>query len=180
MKKIVVINGSPRDDKVSNTYRALMSEVDFFKEKNKKLEVVYHKLPKNFMGCVNCAKCNKYCNYKDELQDILKDLEDADAMLLGSPVYLDMPTPNTVSFLTRLNCMAENTNREFFRDKKAYLLATSFCSGTKTCVHTMMGACEMLGFTIEGRSTREYICLWKDEKLRGGMTREDAIYLKKI
>lgn len=100
--------------------------------------------------------------------------------MLGSPVYLDMPTPQMVAFLTRLNCKAENTNREFFRDKKAYLVATSFCSGTKTVLHTMMGACEMLGFTIEGRSTREYITLWQDDKLRGGMTRADAIYVKKI
>ena len=47
--------------------------------------------------------------------------------------------------------MAENTNREFFRDKKAYLLSTSYCSGTKTCIHTMMGACEMLGLTTSSR-----------------------------
>ena len=39
-----------------------------------------------------------------------------------------------------------------------------------------MGACEMLGFTIEGRSTREYVVLWKDKKLRGGMTRNDTFY----
>ena len=59
-----------------------------------------------------------------------------------------------------------------------HLLATGFCSGTKTCIHTMMGACEMLGFTIKGRSTREYIVKWSDKKLRGGMTREDAIFIE--
>ncbi len=178
MKKLVVINSSPRDDKISNTYKALTSEIEYFKKENPDLEVIYHKLPQNLMGCVNCAKCNPYCNFKDGFEEIVKDLEEADAMLLGSPVYLDMPSPNAVSFLTRLNCMAENTNRQFFKDKKAYLLSTSFCSGTKTCLHTMLGACEMLGFTIEGRSTREYICLWKDKKLRGGMTRQDAIYIE--
>lgn len=41
----------------------------------------------------------------------------------------------------------------------------------------MMGACEMLGFTIEGRSTREYIYKWDDIKVRGGMHRDDTIIL---
>ena len=177
MKKLVVINSSPRNDNISNTYKALQAEIKYFKEHNENLEVVYFKLPYDLNGCINCAKCNTYCNQKDIMQEIFKELETSDAILLGSPVYLDMPTPQMVAFLTRLNCMAENTNREFFRDKKAYLLSTSFCSGTKTCIHTMMGACEMLGFTIPGRGTREYICKWNDKKLRGGMTREDSIFL---
>ena len=32
MKKLLVINGSPRNDEVSNTYKALMSEVRFYKD----------------------------------------------------------------------------------------------------------------------------------------------------
>lgn len=178
MRKLIVINGSPRNDEISNTYKALQAEIKFHKENNKDLEVVYFKLPSNLQGCINCPKCIEKCNIKDIMQEIINELSSADAMLLGSPVYLDMPTAQTVAFLTRLNCMAENTNREFFRDKKAYLLSTSYCSGTKTCIHTMMGACEMLGFTIDGRSSREYIKLWKDEKLRGGMKREDVIFLE--
>ena len=177
MKKLLVINGSPRKDEISNTYRALMSEVEFHKKNNKNLEVIYYKLPIDLKGCINCEKCVVNCNMNDIMRDIIKDLESCDSMLLGSPVYLDMPTSQTVAFLTRLNCMAENTGREFFRDKEVHLLSTSHCSGTKTCIHTMMGACEMLGFTIKGRTTREYIKLWKDEKLRGGMNVNDAIYL---
>lgn len=179
MKKLLVINGSPRKDDISNTFKALISEVDFYKEKYPDLEVVYKKIPKDLNGCFNCKKCNQYCNYKDGFQDILREMEDATDVLLGSPVYLDMPTPETVAFLTRLNCMAENTDRKFFEGKKIHLLATAFCSGTKTCIHTMMGACEMLGFTIDGRSTREYITKWSDEKIRGGMHREDAFFLKR-
>lgn len=178
MKKLIVINSSPRDDKISNTYKALMAEVEFYKNKYDSLEVKYFKLPNNLRGCMNCSKCNLYCNIKeDNFEEIVKEISSATDILLGSPVYLDMPTPQMVSFLTRLNCMAENTDREFFKDKKIHLLSTSFCSGTKTCIHTMMGACEMLGFTIDGRSSREYIVKWSDKKLRGGMSRNDAIFL---
>lgn len=180
MKKLVVINGSPRSKEISNTYKALMAEANHFKEKYPELIVDYITLPSNLRGCVNCEKCEPYCKqHGDIFKHILDMLEDADAMLLGSPVYLDMPTPQTVAFLTRLNCMAENTGRKFFEGKEAYLLATAYCSGTKTCIHTMMGACEMLGFTIPPRGSREYIKLWQDEKLRGGMNANDAIYITK-
>lgn len=178
--KLVVINGSPRSEEVSNTFKALMAEKNYLLCSNPIDEVRYFQLPTNLSGCIDCRKCLVDCNIKDEFQEIVDAIEDADAVMLGSPVYLDMPTPQMVAFLTRLNCKAENTNREFFRDKKAYLVATSFCSGTKTVLHTMMGACEMLGFTIDGRSTREYISLWQDNKLRGGMRREDAVYIKKL
>lgn len=180
INKLVIINGSPRPDNISNTFQALMAEKEFLEEINPNMEVSYFKLPSNLRGCINCPECSVDCNIKDNFQEIVETMKDADTIMLGSPVYLDMPTPQMVAFLTRLNCKAENTNREFFKDKKAYLVATSFCSGTKTVLHTMMGACEMLGFTIEGRSTREYITLWQDNKLRGGMTRDDAIYIKKI
>lgn len=178
MKKLLVINASPRDDKISNTYKALMAESDFYKNKYSDLEIIYKKLPADIVGCRNCSKCNIGCNIKDDFQDIVKEMESASDVLLGSPVYLDMPTPQAVAFLTRLNSMAENTDRKFFKGKKIHLLSTSFCSGTKTCIHTMMGACEMLGFTIDGRSTREYIFKWNDKKLRGGMHRSDAIYIE--
>lgn len=178
INKLVVINGSPRPDTISNTYKALTSEVEFLKEKNKKMEISYFKLPINLNGCINCKQCKIDCNIKDEFQEIVKKIETADTVMLGSPVYLDMPTPQMVAFLTRLNSKAENTNREFFKNKKVLLVATGYCSGTKTTIHAMMGACEMLGFTIEGRSSREYISLWQDNKLRGGMTKEDAIYIK--
>lgn len=178
MKKLLVINGSPRNDNISNTYKALSKEIEYFKQRYPDLDVKYFKLPTNLQGCINCTKCHKYCDVQDVMQNIITELESSDAMLLGSPVYLDMPTSQTVAFLTRLNCMAENTNREFFRNKEAYLVSTAFCSGTKTCIHTMIGACEMLGFSIPGRGTREYITLWKDKKLRGGRTRDDAIFLE--
>ncbi len=180
INRLVVINSSPRPDTISNTYQALMAEVEFLQEKNPNLNVSYFKLPTDLKGCINCPKCSIDCNIKDEFQNIAFEIAEADAVMLGSPVYLDMPTPQMVAFLTRLNCKAENTEREFFRNKKVLLVATSFCSGTKTVIHSMMGACEMLGFTIEGRSSREYICLWKDNKLRGGMSRKDAVYIKKF
>ncbi|MBS5860948.1 flavodoxin family protein [bacterium] len=180
MKKLVIINGSPRNDSISNTYKALMAETEYYKNKFPELETAYFKLPKDMNGCFNCKTCIPRCVQKgDNLKDIIDAMEDASDVMLGSPVYLDMPTPQTVAFLTRLNCMAENTDRRFFANKAIHLVSTAFCSGTKSCIHAMMGACEMLGFTIKGRSSREYIVKWSDTKLRGGLSRNDAIWLDK-
>lgn len=179
MKKLVVVNGSPRPDKISNTYKALQAEMKYYLEKYPKLKTEYFKLPRDMNGCIACPKCVLGCVQKhDNFKSIVDSMTDATDVMVGSPVHLDMPSTQTVAFLTRLTSMAKNTNSEFFRNKYIHLVSTAFCSGTKTCLHTMMGACEMLGFNIEGRSTREYIVKWSDKKLRGGMRREDAIFLE--
>ena len=176
--KLVVVNGSPHDrttDAALNAYAGYLAN----KYGIEKEEIYRWKIPTHLMGCIDCAAgCVKGCRRDDESQtELLPHIAEAQRVIFGSPVYLDMPTPQMVALLTRLNCMAEPTNREFFRGKKAYFVATAYCSGTKQVISTMRNACEMLGFTIEGRSSREYIQLWRDKKLRGGMGKEDAIYL---
>lgn len=65
---LVVINGSPRPDNISNTYRALMAETEFLKEKNPNMNINYFKLPADLRGCQNCKKCFLECNIKDNFQ----------------------------------------------------------------------------------------------------------------
>jgi multimeric flavodoxin WrbA len=175
--RLTIINGSPRSAKISNTYNALMQYADKLVKDGKVDEVYYYKLPLGLKGCANCDVCNVECNIKDECQEIFDSIEKSEYVLFGSPVYLDMPTAQMVAFITRLNCKAENTKREFFRGKKASTLATSYCSGTKTVIHSLIGALEMLGFDIEGRSSREYIQLWNDKKIRGGMAYADSLFM---
>jgi multimeric flavodoxin WrbA len=42
----------------------------------------------------------------------------ADMVLIGTPVYNDMPTPKIMAFLSRLSFIAERKNREFLKGKK--------------------------------------------------------------
>ena len=175
-KIILLINGSP--NKYGTTYKVLNEYGNYLKTKLKYDEIKYIKLPVGLKDCVNCIECNQYCNQKDEFQNILNDVKFCDHIIIGSPVYLDTPTSQTLSFLHRLNCMAENTKREFFKNKNVYIVSTAYCSGTKQVINTIMGACEMLGFNIKGRSSREYIKLWNDKKIRGGLNSfNDSIYI---
>lgn len=169
-EKLVVVNGSYHKNGLTTkclTARraALMKELGIAEEDAK-----YFFLDDNIRSCVDCGtgRCVKGCRYRDQFQEIAAAIEEATAVLIGSPVYLDTPTAKVLAFLHRLNCYAEPTKREFFRGKKVYLHANGYCSGTKAVIRAMMGACEMLGFTIPGRSTSEYIILWKDKKIRGG------------
>lgn len=175
-KKLIVINGSYRPN--GYTKICLDKEATRLSKKYKLKDIKYFFLD-DLVGCRHCAKCSINCIIKDQFQKIVREIDEAERVLLGSPVYLDFPSPKLLSFLSRLTCLAENTQREFFRNKKVHFVATAYCSGTKTVIHSLMGACEMLGFTIEGRSSKEYIQLWRDKKIRGGMTSQDCCYLDK-
>jgi len=171
---LVIINGSYREN--GYTHKVLIKESNRLKLKHKIQNIDYIFLD-DIIACRHCDNCILGCKIKDQFQEIIPKIIKSERILLGSPVYLDFPSPKLLSFLSRLTCYSESTNREFFNNKKIHLVATSYCSGTKTVLHILMGACEMLGFTLEGRCTKEYIQLWKDKKIRGGMTKYDSCYL---
>ena len=173
MKQLLVLNGSPHSDRT--TAKALKEYANHLQEKYNLEAYCLIDIDSSMLGCQDCGSCQKYCriDHPDNFHEIVTVMQESDYVLFGTPVYLDMPTGQMVNLLTRLNCMAEPTNREFFKNKKAFFLASALCSGTKSAIHTMMGACEMLGFSIEGRSSREYIKLWRDKKIRGGYRGEE-------
>ncbi|HBM45988.1 MAG: Multimeric flavodoxin WrbA family protein [Parcubacteria group bacterium GW2011_GWF2_38_76] len=177
MSTLVVINGSYRKDGITAKCLEAVSK-KIAKQHN--MAIVNFFIDDNIKACNNCGpgNCVIGCHFSDQLQLIANEIKKADRVLIGSPVYLDFPTPKLLSFLSRLNCYAESTNREFFRDKRIHIHANGYCSGTKAVIGILMRACEMLGFTIEGRSTTEYIEIWKDKKIRGGMNSKDICLLE--
>lgn len=106
MSKIVVVNGSPR--KNWNTAKLLKEALRGAEELG--AETKYYDLyDYNYKGCVSCfackrknAKTNGLCAFRDELTPILQDIQTADALLAGSPVYYSYPTGMFRSFLERL------------------------------------------------------------------------------
>ena len=173
MGGLLVLNGSSRRDGVTAqclqvVARRIASEHG--------LDVDWVMIDDAIAGCRHCEVCVERCCQKDQLQEIIENMRVADRVLIGTPVYLDTPSSKVLAMLHRLTCMAEPTGRTFFAGKKAHLHANGYVSGTKAAIQVMMGACEMLGFTIEGRSTTEYIEKWNDWKIRGGLPGE-GMYL---
>lgn len=106
MKKVIILNGSPR--KIFNTAQ-LLKEVQKGAE-SIGAEVEYFNLyDYNFLGCRSCFACqrkgsttNGVCAIKDDIKPILEKCINADAIIIGSPVYFSYPTGVFRSFVERL------------------------------------------------------------------------------
>jgi Multimeric flavodoxin WrbA len=103
--KVMAINGSPR--KNWNTATLLAKALEGAASEGAETEIV-HLYDLNFKGCKSCFSCKikdgksfARCSIKDELTLILERLENADAVILGSPIYLGNSTGEMRSFMER-------------------------------------------------------------------------------
>ena len=106
MMKILAINGSPR--KNWNTATILNSALDGAIAVGAQTELI-HLYDLNFKGCLSCFSCKlkdgiSYgkCATNDELTPILRKAEEADAIILASPIYLGAVSGAMKSLLERL------------------------------------------------------------------------------
>ena len=106
MKKIIAINGSPR--KKWNTATLLKNALEGAESQGAETELV-NLYDLDFKGCKSCFSCKTKgsrsygkCAVKDDLTPILERIEDVDAIILGSPIYLGTVTGAMRSFIERL------------------------------------------------------------------------------
>lgn len=104
--KIIAINGSPR--KEGNTATLLNKALEGAASNGAKTEII-HLYDFTYKGCKSCFACklingNSYgqCCINDEISPILKRIKNADAIILGSPIYLGSITGEMKSFMERL------------------------------------------------------------------------------
>ena len=104
--KLIAINGSPR--KKWNTATLLGKTLEGAAAQGAETEVV-HLYDLNFKGCISCLACKTRggksygtCGFTDGLTPTLKKIIEADALVIGSPIYFGSVTGETRSFLERL------------------------------------------------------------------------------
>lgn len=104
--KIIGINGSPRKD--GNTGTLLKKALQGAASVGAQTELV-HLYDHHYKGCISCFACKELggksygrCVVKDPLTPIYQRIEQADAFILGSPVYLGSVSGQMQSFLERL------------------------------------------------------------------------------
>ena len=99
--KVLMINGSPRQN--SNTELVFKEMTEVFEKENVEYEIVQvgNKL---IRGCQACGYCHKNgkCVFDDEVNEVAEKLKDADALVIGSPVYYASANGTLISFLDRL------------------------------------------------------------------------------
>ena len=104
--KVIAINGSPR--KTWNTATLLEKVLEGAASSGARTELV-HLYSLRYQGCISCFACKTIggksfgkCAVKDDLSDVLENCLAADALVLGSPIYLGSTTGGMRSFLERL------------------------------------------------------------------------------
>jgi multimeric flavodoxin WrbA len=104
--EVIAFNGSPR--KTWNTATLLQKALEGAASQGAKTKLV-HLYDLDFKGCRSCFGCKTKggpsygkCAVKDDLTPILKEIETADALILGSPIYIGAVSGEMKSFMERL------------------------------------------------------------------------------
>lgn len=99
--KILLINGSPK--KEGNTFIALSEVQKTLETEGIETELI-HIGHKAIHGCIACGKCRELgrCAFDDCVNEVAAKLNDADGIVIGSPVYYASPAGTLLSFLDRL------------------------------------------------------------------------------
>ena len=131
MSKVLVISASPRKGGNSDTLcdefiRGALSSGN---------EVVKIRLSeKNINYCLGCGQCMKkgVCVQKDDMAEILAHFEEADSIVLATPVYFYCMNGQMKTFIDRC-CPAY----ERLSDKKFYVIVTAADKAKDTFDETM-------------------------------------------
>ena len=101
MAKVLLLNGSPKANGCTAT--ALNEMISVFNEEGPETEIIQVG-NKNIRGCVSCGYCEKNgkCVVNDLVNEVAGKFEEADGLVVGSPVYYGSPNGTILSFMDRL------------------------------------------------------------------------------
>ncbi len=101
MPKVLIINGSPRVG--GNTSIALEEMVKVFETEGVETEVVQIG-NKDIRGCIACGTCFKkgQCVFDDVVNELAPKFEEADGLVIASPVYYASANATLIACLDRL------------------------------------------------------------------------------
>lgn len=99
--KVLIINGSPRAN--GNTTTAVNEMVKVFEEEGVEVQVVRIG-SRDVRGCMACGACAKKgrCVYDDVVNELAPLFEEADGLVVASPVYYASANATLIACLDRL------------------------------------------------------------------------------
>ena len=151
--KVAGFSGSPRKD--ANTDRLVghvLAGARAAGAETKLLRIADLKIK----GCICCYYCKSHdtCSINDDMQGIYKDIHAADAVVIGSPVYMGQMTGQTKTFIDRLLPLLNADFTTRLKQHPALVLVftqgqpdTSMFKPYMENTHKMMG---FLGFSPKG------------------------------
>lgn len=120
--KVVFLNGSPR--KGWNTDQLLKEAECGAQDAGAETEYI-NLFDLHFSGCRSCFACkikggknNGHCVVNDDLKPVLRKIDEADALILGSPIYFGEMTACARAFYERFMFQVVNYEGQSFNSKK--------------------------------------------------------------
>ncbi len=100
--KVILINGSPHSN--GCTYTALAEAAKTLEECGVDTEIIQigNQAIRGCIGCGGCAGKGRCVFGDDAVNEIIAKMEEADGLVIGSPVYFASPNGNLLSLLDRL------------------------------------------------------------------------------
>lgn len=118
--------------------------------------------------CLGCRTCfdrgEEFCPLKDELLSIREKLNEADGIVLASPVYVEDVNGIMKNWIDR---MAFNCHRPAFADKTAVVVSTSGIGASNHALKTMKTALMTWGFYVNNQQKFSTGALMKREQIYG-------------
>ena len=108
--KALLINGSPHAK--GCTYTALSELKHTLEAEGIETELI-HVGNQDVRGCIACGQCRKLgkCVFDDVVNEVASRLAEADAFVIGAPVYYSSPAGGAISFMDRLFFSTVNVNK---------------------------------------------------------------------
>ena len=134
MLKVVAFNGSARKD--GNTALLIRRVFKVLEEEGIETELV-QLAGESIRGCNACRTCyktkNERCNIEDDkVNEYLQKMRNADGIILGSPTYLSMMTPEIKALIDRTGYVARANGHMFKRKVGAAVVAFRRAGGIPT------------------------------------------------
>lgn len=133
--KVLLINGSPRRE--GNTFLTLTEIAKRLAAQGVESEIVSLGT-KPARGCIACSQCRtkggSRCVFDDDLCNVINaKMADADALIVGSPVYYGQPNGTVLSLMQRMFYSAG----ELYRNKPAAAVAVCRRGGATATLQTL-------------------------------------------
>lgn len=135
--KAVAVNGSPR--KNGNTFYLLSVVLDELKSRGIETEIIQAG-GRDIHGCIACDKCRKSpvprCAFDDDIiNSSIEKIKNADAIILGSPVYFGGLTAQMKAFIDRIGYVCRPHN--LLKGKVCASIAVARRNGALTAFNSM-------------------------------------------
>lgn len=144
--KVLLINGSPR--KGGNTFLALGEVAKTLMKNGIETEIVQIGT-KPVRGCIACGQCGERqlgcCVFDDDVCNrIIEKMEQADALVVGSPVYYGQPNGAVLSVVQRMFYAAGSK----VKNKPAAAVCVCRRGGATAAFQTLNMAFEMMNMPV--------------------------------